>query len=138
MINERLYYCNSTISKEYRNTTYPATIYTLTSYKTPVAKIFEYKDGTIYIVIFRFNSNTTAKHLRKFQEKIYKLLPLQIADNYKHLLDTMVEKKNRLAYLFDDVQHYKIKMFNEYYNPKIRADLFEYDIITPLIYGDKL
>ena len=94
----------------------------LQSHNTIVAQIVKEENSHI-ISIYRYPSNTTAQHLRKFQKWIHDNVDFEIYCDYKFLLDTAVKYKKRLAvyvinendadYIFYD---YTYKQYNNIFS----------------------
>lgn len=89
MKKERLYYCNAYIEYRYKGQV------VLISYNTPVAIIDEHRD---LIAIYRYNSATTAQHLRKFQRWLYYNMPFEYYQRFRDLLNLGVKQKARVCF----------------------------------------
>ena len=111
IIHKPLYYCNAEI-QEYGAQT------VLFSYVTPVVIIDRKRN---FIAIYRYNSATTAQHLRKFQKWLYNNAQFEVYHRYRDLLDLAVKYKKRFAidnkgrYKFFD---YSFDMWQQFLNLK--------------------
>lgn len=94
--SQRLYYCTADIE-------FNGAQIVLFSYNTPVVIIDRKRD---FIAIYRYNSATTAQHLRKFQKWLYGNAPLKMYQRYRDLLDLAV-KKYKKRFAFDGADGYK-------------------------------
>lgn len=112
IIEKRLYYCSATIQ-------FCDNQIVLCSYATPVVIIDRKRN---FIAIYRYNTATTAQHLRKFQKWLYNNMPFEVYQRYRDLLDLAVKKyKKRFAidnkggYKFFD---YSYDMWQQFLNLK--------------------